>query len=532
MTHRMDARPSPLHSAQSAQRRQRPRWLGLCVVTVAACAGSPPGERPTPEPAEAGAGAKADEQPAAAPPSGEAPSAPPAAPQGDSPAAPLWPGCTYSAPIEPVEPTPDGRACRETRVALDGAVLERLERHVAQDGNRVVTREETFDSSGTLAVRVVTAVDARGDEVLRSVEHLTLAPDETLPYTYGQPATYAVSTTRDDAGRVVVRQTDLAMDGVVDDEERWTYEGDVVTRHEVHQNGELFMTETFRVDGEPLASLYAGGDGTMWHYDAAGLLLRVDRVSSGRVTESVRWTHLPNGSPASNAVWRSHQSGDAWGEALEAETTWTYDEAGRQRRSDGWAEVYGHVRTYRTEWDAEGRETRYLEVTEEPSCHEYERVATWAPGGNAVLDTLTTCDGRLFEHEWSAFNPHWQPVRTDRLFIGNPSWAVQELDLRDYDSCGAQVFWEHRYDGRLTLRQALTLDAAGRVVARTQESQFSPEVTTAYTYDAEGRLVASSGRTWTFEGERLARVDYGPEGQLMGKGEPPTGALLLTYDCP
>ncbi len=451
------------------------------------------------------------------------------------PLEPLLPGCLYAEAIEPVEPQSPAAACLEIRLGLDGSRLETTTRRTAADSVGTRTTTEIRNTAGELTVRLVDAHDDRAALVFTSVEHLDLLPNATLPYTYGQPATYSLTYERDTAGRVVRETSDLAMDGVTDSDERWTFNAEgVVIEYQLSDLGGTVYTERFRGDGEPLDRIDSGGYGTRWTYGESGLLERIDTLSAGLVTEYQRFEMLAPGSPAKSTLVRIiTTTTGARVEEVQSEKTWTYDDAGRQRSSEGWGLVEGHIRTHRVEWDALGRETLYVEENESPSCRRYERKARWATTGDALLDQLTTCDGALFEHVWSDFDQAMRPIRTERIFVGNPTWTVRQLDNRSYDACGAQVFREHYYNDSLSSRERLILDERGRILSRTSESQTVSPGTATYEYDSAGRLLGKDGKRWFYDpAGRLVRVTYGEDGQILGDGEPPTGETLFSYSCP
>jgi YD repeat-containing protein len=511
----------------------------LTALSLIGCGTSAPGALPS---LQSGSGTGPQGTPAAdssAPSSDPTPSGSPTQPDPThpDPTVPastepvLAPGCAYAAAIEPLEPAPLGDACFEERLADDGNVISRIERRVSEVGDQRVVTSETWDVENVLSLREVTRTNADGLVTFESTEHLTFAPTDTLPYTYGQPATFSIAYEHDAAGHVTKRSLDLAMDGTVDDEERWVFTGEVATEHTTYAKGEVQVTELTRPDGQPRSRLDYGGYGMVWTYDAAGLLLQVDTVSQDLVTESTHWQFLAANKPLKQSYSRFITGLDGVRkEEVLSETTWTYDEAGKALASEGWGRPEGFVRTHQTEWDEAGREVLYVENTEEPSCHRYERTTNWS--GDVAVDSLTTCDGTLFEHVVVDVDSQGRPVHTDRVFVGNPSWTVHERDTVEFDACGAQVFREHFYDDTLTMRDRLTLDAQGRIVARTSERKGVAAGTTHYTYDAAGHVTAMGERQFSYDGAgRLVRVDYGSAAPVMEQDEPPTVARRLSYEC-
>jgi YD repeat-containing protein len=227
------------------------------------------------------------------------------------------------------------------------------------------------------------------------------------------------------------------------------------------------------------------------------------------------------------AVFDVHEGPD--GKAVEEPTggtTWTWADAVLAAQ-DSWRIVYGHERTTHIELDALGRQLVFVEETEQPGCHRYEQLSTYA--GDVLLDQTTTCDGGLFEHRWSVLDAEGRVSRAERIFLGNPTSTTHEVQIYAWDACGAPTLREHTWNGKVTWREELTWDAAGRLVEKVLvNAPGGEEHAVPYEYDEEGRVVAVGEQRWIRDAEgRIVAFETG------GAAAPPElggGALhTITY---
>src|SRR6185436_3198791 len=133
----------------------------------------------------------------------------------------------------------------------------------------------------------------------------------------------------------------------------------------------------------------AGNNGKRWTYDASGLAVQEETLDRSVAVEST-FTTLALLRGAEQPVHRTVV--DRAG-ATTSESTWTYDAQGVLLAVDGWGIVSGNRRTHHEELDAHGRETRFVEETEEPTCHRFERTSSYAAAGDAdPAQQDITCD--------------------------------------------------------------------------------------------------------------------------------------------
>ena len=438
-------------------------------------------------------------------------------PEGQTPNEPA--GCAYSETVPAVELTP-GDYCRVEHRDADGEVVKRVERTVTIADDVETVTIETFVVDGTLVERSTLSTGPHG-VVARTVERPTLPPLATLPDTYGAPATWGEYFDYDEQGRKIASRHDIGLDGVEQTGVTWAYQGDVVVKETtLNTLGEVYYVREFRSDGQPTLAMDGGGYGKRWTYDDAGLLMLEEKLSADKVLEVSEWQMAGIEKPLHRLSFTLYG-----GEKEQVgEHTWFYNADGQLTRDEGTGTISGHLRSYLTEYDAEGREVHYIEDTESKDCHRYEKVTTYTAGG-ALLDVLTTCDGGLFEHIEVTLDSAERAVHQDRIFIGNPNWIVKQSSDWEYDACGAQTLFEHRRDGQVLRRDVTRHDSAGRITQLIRQTgttaALGEPVVTDYTYDQAGRLVGRNDTTWTLDAQgRLSQITQGDT----------SGARYL-YDC-
>lgn len=428
------------------------------------------------------------------------------------------PGCQYSEGIEPTAPGIPQDFCRVDRISDEGTLLQHSLRDVTiddDDGLVTTTTTTDFDQDGAPVRRRVVTTD---DTLIayESLEHLQMDPMETLPDTYGVPATWSRTRTFDAAGNELTEAYDIGMDGTLETQEtwKWSLEGVMVEYRRIGPMG-LAWREDYRPDGQPILKLDSGDYGHRWYYDADGLLIRQDRVVGGTVLERTIWVTFAPGMPLEQTTTRLKVSNDGTvvGEEPIAHHTWTRDENGALLSDEGTAIILGYERAYFTEYDAEGREVVYIEETESIDCHMYYRTTTRNAAGE-VIDRLTTCDGALFEHLTVTVDAFDRPVHSKRIFIGNPTWTILDESFFAYDECGAVTMKKHTWNSTLSRLETLEHDAQGRVISRYVEQKNGEPRSFQYAYDAEGRVVQMGELTWTWRPD--GRLDDAYLGATLG----------------
>jgi hypothetical protein len=400
--------------------------------------------------------------------------------------------CTTGVrPEAPAEPT---SACLEEVIGEGSVVVSTLRRTTSVVDGVDVVREETFDAAGVLTERVVRKT--RGALVLfESTEHVLLAKTDSLPYTYGEPATISTTYDYDSAGRLRRKAEDRAMDGVIDTEELTTYHptGEVAVKTTI-AGGKVTRTASFDAAGNPLSELDAGGYGRRWIYEG-GLLIREERLEASAVVQRTDWTMRAAKKPLKQVVFDIGKSGVG---TKVAEGTWTYAATGVLTSTDGFQIVSGARRVKHAEYDARGRTTLFVEENEEPTCRRYLQVSEYADGDEPVQQT-TTCDGRRFENLHTSFDARGKKTRIERGFYGNPTSVSEDVTTFDYDSCGRLVSSESTHNGALQRRERYTFDARGRMTSVEVTDRTGASSTSSIAYDTEGRVVAMDGKRWSYD---------------------------------
>lgn len=408
---------------------------------------------------------------------------------------------TGERPVEPAEPK---SACFEELVGEGSVVVSTTRRATATVEGLQVLREDTFNEAGVLSKRVVRKT--RGELLMfESTEHLLLSKADSLPYTYGEAATFSITYGYDSAGRVVRKALDRAMDGVIDTEELTAYHpnGEVADRTSM-ADGKLTRRALFDDAGNPLSEVDAGGYGRRWVY-AAGLLVREEQLAGGVVTQRSEWTMRAKKQPLRLIVLDVSKTSS---ETKVGEATWTYSESGVLTATDGWAIVSGTRRVKHTEFDARGRATLFVEENEEPSCRRYQQVSEYGEGEEPTQQT-TTCDGRAFARLRTTFDAKGKPTRVERGFYGNPRSVTEDVNTYAYDTCGRLVMSEMMHNGTLQRRESYSFDARGRLAKVETTDRTGAAGASSLAYDASGRVVAMDGKRWSYDADgRVTAVEY------------------------
>ena len=410
-----------------------------------------------------------------------------------------------SAPKAPEAPA----ACFEEALGAGDVVLSSTRRSTASIDGVSVTTEETL-MGGALSKRVVRKT--RGALVLfESTEHPLLRPEESMPYTYGEAATFSTTYRYDDAGHLVDKAYDRAMDGTIDREDTYRYEGAVLREHAELANGKLVHRELFDVSGNKVSELDSGDYGHRYTYDARGFLTRDEKLDAGVVTERTDWSMRSKTDPLHRVTFNSR------GETL-GEQTWKY-EGDRLLSVDGSAIIGGNKRINHTEFDALRRETRMIEQNEEPTCRVYDRTTVYGPvdrgltpaagvGEGEPVEQVTTCDARPFETLTTTLDAAGRKLRVDHAFYGNPRSTTKDSREYAYDDCGRLTRFVSTYNGVALQRQSYAYDSLGRLVLTESIDREGTKSSSTVTYDAEGRVVDMNDRHWTYDSTgRLVRID-------------------------
>ena len=455
---------------------------------------------------------------------------------------PLGPdGCPMDPAAEPEMPTEPADFCLAESRGPDGAVNDRVRRWTTVSGDVAQTTSESTDTAGRLWLR--TDERRAGEHLLfESRARLDLPPDGALPDTYGQPATWSIAYTWDQADHLVELVRDVAMDGRNDSAESWRFDArGTVREHRETNDGALYRVSTFDAAGRPLTSLDTEDNGRVWTYGPTGLLTRDAYLTRGEITEYVVWDMAAPERPRSSRRVTVHFTWD--GSRVEetvGERQWTYDGPGRALFAEGWHRVEGFVRHGREEYDEAGRVVYSREDTEDGSCHRYEQRTVFAdgpPGGppwvsSVMLDQMTTCDDALFEHIHTDIDAAGRPLRVERVFAGNPLQTSHQLDEYRYDRCGAITRESHYWDDRLTRRVTNRRDGQGRLVERTYETADAVPNTTAFAWDAAGRLTSMGERRFAYDTSgRLTHVEFGAEGGPRRFEGPVVAEVNYIYAC-
>ncbi len=427
-------------------------------------------------------------------------------------------------PEPPVAPT---NACLEEAVGEGSVVLGTTRRTSAVVEGVEVVREETLGAAGELERRVTRK--SRGPLlVFESTEHPLLSPAESLPYTYGEAATFSIDYRYDDAGRILRKAYDRAIDGDIEGEEHTTYHpSGAIAETTTLSHGKLSRRASFDAAGNPLIELDAGDYGRRWAYDPAGLLAREEQVAAGVVTERSEWTMRAKKQPLRRITFKVSTSG---GEIKVAEATWTYDARGVPTALDGWETITGSRRVKHTELDARGRVTLFVEENEEPTCRRYQQVSEYGDGETPVQQT-TTCDGRPFERLRTVFDAQGRRVRVERGFYGNPLSITEDVTAFAYDACGRLVSSEMSHNGALQRRENYSFDAAGRMRLVEAVDRTGTTTSSAIVYDESGRVVAMDGKRWTYDAEgRVTAIEY-DRGIVSGPSRARVFVTRFRYAC-
>ncbi len=427
-------------------------------------------------------------------------------------------------PAPPVAPT---NACLEEAVG-EGAVVVRATRRTSAvvDGLEVL-REETFGAAGDLERRVTRK--SRGPLlVFESTEHPLLSPAESLPYTYGEAATFSIDYRYDGAGRLLRKAYDRAIDGDLDGEELTRYHpSGAIAETTAMSHGSLTRRASFDAAGNPLTELDAGDYGRRWAYDAAGLLAREEQLAAGVVTERSEWTMRAKKQPLRRITFKLSAGG---AETKVAEATWTYDATGVLTALDGWETISGARRVKHTELDARGRATLFVEENEEPTCRRYQQVSEYGDGDEPVQQT-TTCDRRPFERLRTTFDGQGKKVRVEHGFYGNPLSTTEDVSNFAYDACGRLVSSEMFHNGALQRRESHAFDAAGRMTLVEAVDRTGTTTSSAIVYDQSGRVVAMDGKRWTYDAAgRVTAIEY-DQGIVRGPDHARVFATRFRYAC-
>lgn len=405
---------------------------------------------------------------------------------------------TCAAAVTPTAPPAPVDACLEEFLADGDRVIRTLRRSSETIDGITTVREETTDARGVVKR---TVRRTRGATLLfESTEHPLLAPGESLPYTYGEAATFSTTYRYDTAGHLVDKAYDRAMDGTIDAEDIYRYEGAVLREHTQLADGKLVRRETFDPSGNKLSELDSGNYGRRFVYDERGFRLVEEKLDAGVVTERTQWTMRTKEDPLHRITT------DGRGATI-GEQTWKYD-GDRLLSVDGWGIIGGARRENHTEFDAKRREVRLIEKNEEPSCRVYDKTTVYGAGDDDPVQQTTTCDGRPFETLQTTFDASGRKLRIDHAFYGNPRSITQDFREYGYDDCGRLMTFVSSYNGAVIQRQTYGYDALGRLTVTTSEDRTGAKSAATVEYDGAGRVVAMGGRKWTYDDAgRVARVD-------------------------